>query len=439
VTKPIVAILGRPNVGKSTLFNRLAGGRVAIVEDTPGVTRDRLYRDAEWSGKLFTIVDTGGLDFTDKEDPFGERVRAQAQIAIEEADVLLFIVDGRSGITSQDEIIANLLRKAQKPVILVVNKIEQFKNNLDFFEFYQLGLGEPIPISAAHGMNTGDLLDLLVKQFKEIPELDEELDIIKIAIVGRPNVGKSSLVNAILGQERVIVSNIPGTTRDAIDSFFIKDEQRYFLIDTAGMRRKGNIEGDTERFSVMRALRAVDRSDVVLIVLDAIEGVSEQDKRIAGYVHEAGKGAIIVVNKWDLVQKDDKTLKRFEDEIRKQLAFMPYASIIFVSALTRQRVMKIFDVVNFVAEQQCLRVSTSVLNEVISEAAQLTPAPTYKGKRLKILYATQVGVKPPHFILFVNEPTLMHFSYLRYLENKIRENFGFEGVTMRITARKREG
>ena len=439
MTKPIVAILGRPNVGKSTLFNRLAGGRVAIVEDTPGVTRDRLYRDAEWSGKLFTIVDTGGLDFTDKEDPFGERVRAQAQIAIEEADVLLFIVDGRSGITSQDEIIANLLRKAQKPVILVVNKIEQFKNNLDFFEFYQLGLGEPIPISAAHGMNTGDLLDLLVKQFKEIPELDEELDIIKIAIVGRPNVGKSSLVNAILGQERVIVSNIPGTTRDAIDSFFIKDEQRYFLIDTAGMRRKGNIEGDTERFSVMRALRAVDRSDVVLIVLDAIEGVSEQDKRIAGYVHEAGKGAIIVVNKWDLVQKDDKTLKRFEDEIRKQLAFMPYASIIFVSALTRQRVMKIFDVVNFVAEQQCLRVSTSVLNEVISEAAQLTPAPTYKGKRLKILYATQVGVKPPHFILFVNEPTLMHFSYLRYLENKIRENFGFEGVTMRITARKREG
>ena len=439
MTKPIVAILGRPNVGKSTLFNRLAGGRIAIVEDTPGVTRDRLYRDAEWGGSLFTIVDTGGLDFTDKEDPFGERVRAQAQIAIEEADVLLFIVDGRSGITSQDVIIANLIRKAQKPVILVVNKVEQFKNNLDFYEFYQLGLGEPIPISAVHGMNTGDLLDLLVKHFKEIPEEDEEPDLIKIAVVGRPNVGKSSLVNAILGQERVIVSNIPGTTRDAIDSPLIKDEQRYLLIDTAGMRRKGNIEEDTERYSVMRALRAIDRSDVVLIVLDALEGVSEQDKRIAGYVHEAGKGAIIVVNKWDLVQKDDKTLKRFEDEIRKQLAFMPYASTIFVSALTRQRVMKIFDLVNFVAEQQCLRVSTSVLNEVISEAVQLTPAPSYKGKRLKILYATQAGIKPPHFILFVNEPALLHFSYLRYLENKLRENFGFEGVTIRITARKREG
>ncbi|MGI6145241.1 MAG: ribosome biogenesis GTPase Der [Clostridia bacterium] len=439
MTKPIVAILGRPNVGKSTLFNRLAGGRIAIVEDTPGVTRDRLYRDAEWGGKLFTIVDTGGLDFTDKEDPFGERVRAQAQIAIEEADVLLFIVDGKSGITPQDEIIADLLRKTQKPVILVVNKVEQFKNNLDFYEFYQLGLGEPIPISAAHGMNTGDLLDLLVQQFKEIPEEDEEPDIIKIAVVGRPNVGKSSLVNAILGQERVIVSNIPGTTRDAIDSPFIKDEQRYLLIDTAGMRRKGNIEEDTERYSVIRALRAIDRSDVVLIVLDALEGVSEQDKRIAGYVHEAGKGAIIVVNKWDLVQKDDKTMKQFEDEIRKQLAFMPYATTIFVSALTKQRVMKIFDLVNFVAEQQCLRVSTSVLNEVISEAVQLTPAPTYKGKRLKILYATQAGIKPPHFILFVNEPTLLHFSYLRYLENKLRENFGFAGVTIRITTRKREG
>ena len=440
LTKPIVAILGRPNVGKSTLFNRLAGSRVAIVEDIPGVTRDRLYRDAEWLGRSFTIVDTGGLDFSGgKEDPFGEHIREQAQIAIKEADVLLFIVDGRSGITSQDEIIANILRKTQKPVILVVNKVEQFKNNVDFYEFYQLGLGEPIPISAAHGMNTGDLLDLLVQLFQEIPIEDEEEDLIKIAVVGKPNVGKSSLVNAILGEERVIVSDIPGTTRDAIDSLFIKDGQRYLLIDTAGMRKKGNIEESTERYSVMRALRAIDRSDVVLVVLDALEGVTEQDKRIAGYVHEAGKGAIIVVNKWDLVEKDNQTVQKFEEEIRKQLAFMPYVSIIFVSALTKQRVLKTFDLVNFVAEQQCVRVRTSILNDVVSEAVQLTPAPSYKGKRLKILYTTQAGIKPPHFILFVNEPTLLHFSYLRYLENKLRENFGFEGVAIRITAKKREG
>ncbi|MGI6587683.1 MAG: ribosome biogenesis GTPase Der [Peptococcia bacterium] len=438
MTKPIVAILGRPNVGKSTLFNRLTGGRVAIVEDTPGVTRDRLYRDTEWGGRTFTLVDTGGLDFTGKEESLSGQIRQQAQIALEEADVLLFVVDGRSGLTFEDEVIANLLRKSQKSVILAVNKVEQFKNNLDFYEFYKLGLGEPIPISASHGLNTGDLLDLLVSQFKDIPEEEEKPDVIKIAVVGRPNVGKSSLVNVILGEERVIVSNLPGTTRDAIDSPFQKEGQDYLLIDTAGMRRKGKIEEKTERFSVIRALRAIDRSDVVLIVLDALEGVTEQDKRIAGYVHEAGKGAIIIINKWDLVEKDDKITLRFTEEIRTQLAFMPYAPLLFVSALTKQRVMKILELVNFVAEQQCNRVRTSVLNEVISEAVLLTPPPSYKGKRLKIFYSTQAGVKPPHFILFVNEPTLLHFSYLRYLENKLRENFGFEGVAIRITVRKRE-
>ncbi len=439
MTKPIVAILGRPNVGKSTLFNRLTGGRIAIVEDTPGVTRDRLYRDAEWRGKVFTLIDTGGLDFVGKEESLSGQVRQQAQIALEEADVLLFVVDGRTGLTFEDEIIANLLRKSQKTVILVVNKVELFKNNLDFYEFYRLGLGEPFPISAEHGLNTGDLLDLLVSQFKDTPEEEEEPDVIKIAVVGRPNVGKSSLVNVILGEERVIVSDLPGTTRDAIDSPFQREGQNYLLIDTAGMRRKGKIEQKTERFSVIRALRAIDRSDVVLIVLDALEGVTEQDKRIAGYVHEAGKGAIIIINKWDLVEKDDKITLRFTEKIRTQLAFMPYAPLLFVSAFTKQRVMKILELVDFVAEQQCTCVKTSVLNEVISEAVLLTPPPSYKGKRLKVFYSTQVGVKPPHFILFVNEPTLLHFSYVRYLENKLRENFGFEGVMIRITARKREG
>ncbi|HHY06366.1 MAG TPA: ribosome biogenesis GTPase Der [Clostridia bacterium] len=439
MTKPIVAILGRPNVGKSTLFNRLTGGRIAIVEDTPGVTRDRLYRDAEWRGKVFTLIDTGGLDFVGKEESLSGQVRQQAQIALEEADVLLFVVDGRTGLTFEDEIIANLLRKSQKTVILVVNKVELFKNNLDFYEFYRLGLGEPFPISAEHGLNTGDLLDLLVSQFKDTPEEEEEPDVIKIAVVGRPNVGKSSLVNVILGEERVIVSDLPGTTRDAIDSPFQREGQNYLLIDTAGMRRKGKIEQKTERFSVIRALRAIDRSDVVLIVLDALEGVTEQDKRIAGYVHEAGKGAIIIINKWDLVEKDDKITLRFTEDVRTQLAFMSYAPLLFVSAFTKQRVMKILELVDFVAEQQCTCVKTSVLNEVISEAVLLTPPPSYKGKRLKVFYSTQVGVKPPHFILFVNEPTLLHFSYVRYLENKLRENFGFEGVMIRITARKREG
>ncbi len=439
MTKPIVAIVGRPNVGKSTLFNRLTGGLVAIVEDTPGVTRDRIYRDAEWLGKSFTVVDTGGIDFTSEDNSILGQVRKQAKLAVEEADVILFVVDGRTGITSADENVAEMLRRTNKPVILVVNKVEQFKGNETVYEFYQLGLGDPVPISAVHGMNIGDLLDEVISHFKDIPTDDYEPDVIKIAVVGRPNVGKSSLVNVILGEERVIVSDIAGTTRDAIDTPFVKDNQRYTIIDTAGMRRKGKIEEATERYSVIRSLRAVDRSDVCLLVFDGTEGVTEQDKRIAGYIHEAGKGSIIVINKWDLVEKDEKTMHKYEKTIRSELGFMQYAPTIFVSALTKQRVIKIIDLVNFVAEQQNHRINTSVLNEVITDAVQLNPPPADKGKRLKILFTTQAGIKPPHFVFFVNEPDLMHFSYLRYLENKIRENFGFEGTPIRITVRKREG
>jgi len=440
VGKPIVAIVGRPNVGKSTLFNRLTGGRAAIVEDTPGVTRDRLYRDAEWLGRSFTLVDTGGIDFTDKDDTsILAQVRRQAEIAVEEADVIIFMVDGRTGLTSDDENVAAMLRRARKPIVLTVNKVEDYSNNNVVLDFYQLGLGEPLPVSAANGMNIGDLLDEVVAHFpKEIAD-DVEPDIIKIAVVGRPNVGKSSLVNAILGQERVIVSDIAGTTRDAIDTPFSREGQKYLLIDTAGIRRKRNIELSMERYSVIRALRAIDRSDVVLIVIDATTGVTEQDKRIAGYVHEAGKGAILVINKWDLVEKDDKTMNKFDEIIRSELSFMQYAPTIYVSALTKQRVAKIIELVNFVAEQQTIRISTSVLNETVAEAVLLTPPPTDKGKRLKILYCTQAGIKPPNFVFFVNEPELMHFSYLRYLENTIRKNFGFEGSPLKMTVRKREG
>jgi len=438
VAKPIVAILGRPNVGKSTLFNRLTGGRAAIVEDTPGVTRDRLYRDAEWLGKTFTLIDTGGIEFSSGDESMSGLIRKQAEIAMREADVILFLVDSRAGLLPQDEQIAQQLRKTSKPVILVVNKVEQFKDNADLYDFYRLGLEDLVCISAEHGMNTGDLLDLIVSKFTTTAEEDYEPDVIKIAVVGRPNVGKSSLVNALLGQERVIVSNVPGTTRDAIDVPFEKEGQRYVLIDTAGMRRRGNIEEATEWYSVIRSLRAVDRSDVALMVIDGQEGVTEQDKRIAGYVHEAGKGVIIIVNKWDIVEKDDKTMQRFDEEIRRELGFMQYAPTLYVSALTKQRVVKITDLVNFVAEQQSQRISTSVLNEVVSEAVQLTPPPSDKGKRLKILYVTQAGIKPPHFIFFVNEPELLHFSYQRYLENKLRENFGFEGTPLKITVRKRE-
>lgn len=439
MSKPIVAIVGRPNVGKSTLFNRLVGGRTAIVEDTPGVTRDRIYRDSVWLDRPFTLIDTGGIDFAGRSDTILSQVKKQAEVAVEEADVILFVVDGRAGITSDDENVAEMLRRANKPVILTVNKIEDYKKTDELYEFYSLGLGEPLAVSAAHGMNTGDLLDEMVTHFPPPGEDEGDPDVIKIAVVGRPNVGKSSLVNIILGEERVIVSNVPGTTRDAIDSPFTHDGQKFIIIDTAGMRKRGNIDLSMERYSVIRALRAIDRCDVALMVIDGQEGVTEQDKKIAGYVHEAGKGSIIVVNKWDLVEKDDKTMHRYEQQIRSELGFMQYAPAIFVSALTKQRVVKIPELVSFVAEQQTHRVNTSTLNEIISDAVEVTPPPTDKGKKLKIMYGTQAGIKPPHFIFFVNNPELMHFSYQRYLENVIRKNFGFEGTPLRFTVKRRDG
>lgn len=438
MSKPIVAIVGRPNVGKSTLFNRLVGGRTAIVEDTPGVTRDRIYRDAEWLGRTFTLIDTGGIDFTSKEDTILGQVRKQANLAMQEADVILFVVDGRSGVTSDDENLADMLRRANKPVILVVNKIEDFKKKEGLYDFYAFGLGEPVPVSAANGMNIGDLLDMVAGFLPKNAEEEGEPDVIKIAVVGRPNVGKSSLANVILGQERSIVSNVPGTTRDALDTPFIKEGQRYILIDTAGMRKRGSIDESTERYSVIRALRAIDRCDVALLVIDATAGATEQDTKIAGYIQDSGKGTILVINKWDLVEKDEKTMKKFEEKVRFELGFMQYAPTLFVSALTRQRVVKITELVKFVAEQQTHRINTSVLNEVINEAVQLTPPPTDKGRRLKILYSTQVGIKPPQFVFFVNNPELMHFSYLRYLENTLRKNFGFEGTPLRLTVKRRD-
>lgn len=434
--KPIVAIVGRPNVGKSTLFNRFTRTHLAIIEDFPGVTRDRLYQDAEWNNRTFTLIDTGGIEVS-SEDTILSKVRKQAQVAMEEADIIIFMCDNKAGVTSEDMEIAQMLRRTKKEVLLAVNKVENFNKLDDIYEFYQLGLGEPYPISASHGMNTGDLLDQLVSLLDQFEDDDYEPDIIKIAVVGRPNVGKSSLTNAILGQERSIVSDIPGTTRDAIDTPFERNGQRYVIIDTAGMRRKSKVLESTERYSVIRSLRAIDRSDAVLMVINAEEGLIEQDKKIVGYAHEQGKAVILVVNKWDLIEKDDKTSATMEKKFRSELLFLQYAPMIFVSAVTKQRVNKIFDLLNFAVEQNALRISTSVLNEVIRDAVQLNPPPSDKGKRLKILYATQSSVKPPTFVLFVNDPEIMHFSYERFLENKIRENFGFEGTPIRFVVKKR--
>jgi len=439
VPKPIIAIVGRPNVGKSSLFNRFTGGRVAIVEDKPGITRDRLYRDATWLNREFTVVDTGGIEFKNIDDKISTQMRFQAKLAIDEAEVILFLVDARQGITSEDEEVAKILRRASKPVILVANKVDEFdKPNNNIYDFYSLGLGEPVMISASNGLNIGDLLDEVIKHLPntEIEEYSE--DTIKIAVIGRPNVGKSSLVNSILGQDRVIVSEIAGTTRDAIDSPFEQGEKSYVLIDTAGMRRKGRIDEPTERYSVMRSLRAVDRSDVVLMLIDAPEGVTEQDKKIAGYAHEAGKASVIVVNKWDLIEKDGKTMNKYTETIREELGFMQYAPVIYVSALTKQRVTKVLDLVDYVSEQNNMRIATSTLNNLIREATQQTPPPSDKGRRLKILYVTQVKVKPPTFVIFVNDPELMHFSYLRYLENQLRSSFGFEGTPIHLITRKRD-
>jgi len=438
MTKPIVAIVGRPNVGKSTLFNRLAGGRVAIVEDIPGVTRDRIYKDGVWLDRTFTVIDTGGIEFRNAEDEISKQMKWQAELAMRDADVILFVVDGREGLTPADQDVAKVLRRAKKPVILTVNKVENFNNPPYIFDFYKLGFGEPILISASQGMNVGDLLDEVIKDMPPNEAEEYPEDTIKISVIGRPNVGKSSLVNAILGEERVIVSEIAGTTRDAIDTPFTKDDRNYVLIDTAGMRRKGRIDEPTERYSVMRSLKAVDRSDVVMMLIDAVEGVTEQDKKIVGYAHDEGKASIIVVNKWDLVEKDGKTMNKYTDTIREELGFMQYAPVIYVSAKTGQRVIKTTQLANYVAEQHAMRIATSTLNTLVRDAVTMNPPPTDKGRKLKVLFATQVGVKPPTFVVFVNDPELMHFSYERYLENQLRSTFGFEGTPIRLIVRARK-
>lgn len=439
MSKPVVAIVGRPNVGKSTLFNRITGGLVAIVENMPGVTRDRLYRDAEWLGRKFALIDTGGIEFKDVSTPIPAQMRKQAEIAMEEADVVVFVVDAQLPPTADDEMIARTLRRSGKPVILAANKVEDFSQiEGQLYDFLSLGLGEAIPISAVHGMNTGDLLDLVISNFPEEGEEEYDPDVIRISVIGRPNVGKSSLVNTLLGKNRVIVSNIPGTTRDAIDTPFEQDGKHYVLIDTAGMRRKARIDELTEQYSVVRSLRAVDRSDVILMLIDAVDGVTEQDKKIAGYAHEAGKAIILVVNKWDLIDKDENTINKFEKDIRVELGFMQYAPTMFISALTGQRVTKIMELVDFVVEQNATRVTTATLNTLLREWLHLNPPPSDKGRRLKVRYITQVGVKPPTFVFFVNDPDLMHFSYKRYLENQMRKHFGFEGTPIRIVVRQKD-
>jgi GTP-binding protein len=437
MSKPIVAIVGRPNVGKSTLFNQIGKKRVSIVEDFPGVTRDRIYMDAEWLNHQFTMIDTGGIEIETTDDMLTS-MRYQAKIAIEEADVIVFVVDGRSGITNADEAVAHILRTTKKPIVLAVNKVDSPNREMDVYEFYKLGLGEPIPISASNSLNLGDLLDGIIEAFPDHAEEARETDEISIAVIGRPNVGKSSLVNLIIGQQRSIVSDVAGTTRDAIDTHFVRDDTKFILIDTAGMRRKSKIDLPVERYSVMRALRAVDRSDVVLMVIDAVDGVTEQDKKIAGYAHEAGKGVVLVVNKWDLIEKDDKTSLRFTETVRDELGFLQYAPVLYTSALTKQRVHRITELVKYVAEQQAMRIQTSVLNTLLMDAISINPPPAHKGKRLKILFMTQVDIKPPTFIVFVNDPELMHFSYVRFLENKLRDSFGFEGTPLKLVVRGRK-
>ncbi|WP_288301866.1 ribosome biogenesis GTPase Der [Veillonella magna] len=440
MAKPLVAVVGRPNVGKSTLFNAIVNKRISIVEDIPGVTRDRIYFDAEWLNKEFTMIDTGGIEFvTAGSHVIPKMMRLQAQLAIEEADVILFVVDGKTGIVPADEEVANILRSSGKPVILVVNKIDSQAQEANIYEFYNLGIGDPIGISAKNLMNLGDLLDDVVKNFPDAGTTESEEDTIHVALIGRPNVGKSSLTNALLGQERVIVSDVAGTTRDSIDTHWTHGDQKFVLIDTAGMRRKAKIDAPVERYSIVRSLRSVDRADVVVLVLDATDGVTEQDKKIAGYAHEAGKGMIIVVNKWDLIEKDDKTTNKFTEDIYDEMGFLQYAPILFASALTKQRIHRLADMIKFVSEQQHMRISTSVLNQVLSDAQSVNPVPSRNGRVPKIYYMTQASVKPPTFILFVNEPELIHFSYMRFLENRLRESFGFEGTPIRLILRGKKG
>lgn len=436
MAKPVVAIVGRPNVGKSTIFNRIVGERISIVEDVPGVTRDRIYSSAEWLTHEFNIIDTGGIEIGD--EPFLEQIRQQAEIAIDEADVIIFLTNGREGVTAADEEVAKILYRSNKPVVLAVNKIDNPDMRDVIYDFYALGFGEPFPISGAHGLGLGDLLDEVVKRFPKSSQQEYDDDVIKFCLIGRPNVGKSSLVNAILGEERVIVSDVAGTTRDAVDSPYTYNGQKYVIIDTAGMKKKGKVYESTEKYSVLRALRAIERSDVVLVVLNAEEGIREQDKKIAGYAHEAGKGIVIVVNKWDAVEKDEKTMNEFEKKIRSHFLFLDYAPIVFVSAKTKKRLHTLLPVINMVSENHAMRVQSSVLNDVIMDAVAMNPTPTENQRRLKIFYATQVAVKPPTIVIFVNDPELMHFSYERFLKNRIRDAFGFEGTPIKIIARSRK-
>lgn len=436
MARPVVAIVGRPNVGKSTLFNKLSGKRISIVEDKPGVTRDRIYAEAEWLDKYFTLIDTGGIEPESKDIIFSQ-MRRQADIAVETADVILFMVDGKEGLTSADREVANLLRKSRKNVLLVCNKIDTSEVPDDIYEFYELGLGDPIVISAGQMLGLGDLLDRVIELFPEGKDTEYDDDVIKVALIGKPNVGKSSLINKILGEDRVIVSDIPGTTRDAIDTPFTRGEDKYVFIDTAGIRRKKNIHENVERYSVIRSVTAIERADICILMIDATQGVTEQDKKIAGFSHENGKGLIIAINKWDVVDKDSKTYLKFTEEVRNNLAFALYAPIIMISAKTGQRVNKIFELINNVSNNHSMRITTGVLNDIISEAVLMNQPPSDKGRRLKIFYGTQASVKPPKFVLFINDKELMHFSYQRYLENKIRQSFGFEGTPIQFEMRER--
>ena len=437
MAKPLVAIVGRPNVGKSMLFNKLTGKRLSIVEDTPGVTRDRLYAQAEWRGRTFDLVDTGGIE-PGTDDQILSFMREQAEIAIAAATVIVFVCDIRTGMTAADQEVAGMLQRSRKPVVLAVNKMDSTGHtNPDIYEFYNLGLGDPYPVSAVHGHGTGDLLDACFEFFPPEDQEEDEDDVVKVAIIGKPNVGKSSLVNRILGQERVIVSNVAGTTRDAVDSYLENERGKYLIIDTAGMRKKSKVDDRVEKFSVLRATMAIERSDVCVIMIDAQEGVTEQDTKVAGLAHEAGKACVIVVNKWDAIEKDGKTMQRMEEDVRRDLSYMTYAPVLFISALTGQRVDRLFDLIDNVVNQAAMRIPTGVLNQVLADAQARVQPPTDTGRRLKIYYMTQIGVKPPHFVIFCNDARLFHFSYQRYLENQIRGTFGLTGTPVRITIRQK--
>ena len=436
--KPIVAVVGRPNVGKSTLFNALAGSNISIVKDTPGITRDRIYTDITWLDKTFTLIDTGGIE-PDSNDIILSQMRTQAEIAMETADVIIFLVDVKQGLVDADSKVADMLRRSHKPVVLVVNKVDSYEKYMpDVYEFYNLGIGDPYPISAVNRQGLGDMLEAVVAHFPDSTEEEEEDDRVRVAIVGKPNVGKSSIINKLLGEDRLIVSDIAGTTRDAVDTDIVYNGKEYVFIDTAGLRRKNKIKEDLERYMIVRTVGAVERADAVVLVIDALEGVTEQDAKIAGIAHDRGKAVIIAVNKWDALEKDDKTIYRFTEKVRGVLSYMPYAEIIFISAKTGQRLPKLFETIDMVSENHAMRVSTGVLNEILSEAVAMQQPPSDKGKRLRLYYITQVAVKPPTFVIFVNDKELMHFSYTRYIENQIRETFGFKGTPLRFIIRERK-